>query len=220
MDFTADWVVLRDASGSMFLKTAPGTLTCDISTAGPAANGRDQAGAFSANSWVHFWWIGKTDGTIATVVSTSSSAPTLPSGYTHYAYICAAWLNASTQLLRIYVAGDRVYYANGLTDTLVLSGGSASTETSVSLSTVIPPNAGDFQTNVMVLSSVGTSQAVVLRFISGIDGVKLFASANAWADASPCLPNRSQTIYYICSAAASLSVYVSIIYYSVPNGST
>lgn len=221
MDFTADWVVLRDASNNMFLKTAPGVLTCNISTAGPAANGRDQAGAFSANSWVHFWWIGKTDGTIATVVSTSATAPTLPSGYTHYAYICAARLNASTQLLRIYIAGDRVYYANGLVDALVLSGGSASTQTSVSVATVVPPNAGDFQTNLMVLNSTGTAQAVSLTFISGgFASAKLWAGVLTWSNASPCFPNRSQTIYYQCSVAAALSVYISVIYYSVPNGST
>ncbi len=60
-------------------------VTCDISVAGPVAGGRDQAGAFSTDSWIHFYLIGKSsDGTERMIASASATAPTLPSGYDYY----------------------------------------------------------------------------------------------------------------------------------------
>src|ERR1044072_4542741 len=82
-DLNADIVVLRGSDGNSVVRVAPGSITNNVSTAGPAANGRDQSGAFSASSWVHFYWIWNGT-TIATISSTATQAtgPTLPSGYT------------------------------------------------------------------------------------------------------------------------------------------
>jgi hypothetical protein len=109
--FTADVVILAKSDGGGVRRTAA-SATCNISTAGPAANGRDQAGAFTANTYVHFYWIwNPTTSTLATIASNTGPAtgPTLPSGYTYWCYITTLSLNASTQLNRHVVMGNTVY---------------------------------------------------------------------------------------------------------------
>jgi hypothetical protein len=110
-NFTADVVVLAKADGAGVRRTAC-SGTCDITTAGPAANGRDQAGVFTANTYVHYYWIwNPTSETLATIASNTGPAtgPTLPSGYTYWCYITTMSLNASTQLNKHMVMGNTVY---------------------------------------------------------------------------------------------------------------
>lgn len=83
-----DAVVLHKSDGNIKTVLSPGAaITCDASTAGPAANGRDQAGALAGN-WVHFYYIWN-GSVLATIASTSPppTGPTLPTGYTHWAYV-------------------------------------------------------------------------------------------------------------------------------------
>src|SRR5882724_7227456 len=84
-EISADAVVLRNpTTGQTITKTSTGTLTNDTGVAGVTANGRDQAGAFSASSWIHFYFIVKADGTgLATLSSAVAppTGPTLPATY-------------------------------------------------------------------------------------------------------------------------------------------
>jgi len=74
-DLTASQVILREGADHLVVHNSPGRITCNVSTAGPAANGRDQSGAFSAGSWVHFWWIwNPTTSTLASLASASGTA--------------------------------------------------------------------------------------------------------------------------------------------------
>lgn len=70
------------------------TGTCDL-TVTAAANGRDSATSLAA-AWYYLWAIyNPASSTAALLFSTSSTAPTLPSGYTAKRYL-GAWRNTST----------------------------------------------------------------------------------------------------------------------------
>jgi hypothetical protein len=124
-----------------FTKLNASTLTNDVAAAGPAAGGRDQAGAFSASSWIYFYYIAKDDGTVSTVSSAVGPAtgPTLPATYTKWAFACAVRFNASSQLLPTKVHGAWATFT-GTLSTLV-NAGTATTPTSVNTSTSCPPDA-------------------------------------------------------------------------------
>ena len=66
-DFSADAVVLINTNGAPIRRVNTGTITNNVSAAGAVANGRDQSGAFSAGSWIHFYfiWNGTTLATVS-----------------------------------------------------------------------------------------------------------------------------------------------------------
>ena len=88
-----------DADGyTMIRATADGVLTVDITSSG--ANGLD-TGSESSNTWYYVWLIAKSsDGTLAGLLSTSATAPTLPSGYDKQRCVGVVRNNASSNLLR------------------------------------------------------------------------------------------------------------------------
>lgn len=141
-DLSASMVTLRNTAGATVTRYTTGTLTCDLGLAGSTANGRDQAGAFTANSWIHlyFIWNGTT---LATIASTSATAPTLPSGYTHYCYATSIRWNASSNIIPMYARGAKTLYdlTNGSSVNRVVASGTATTMTAVNCAGLVPPNA-------------------------------------------------------------------------------
>lgn len=93
--------VCADDTSTSMLSLAAGTIDC--ATVG--ADGLD-AGALAVNTWYHVFAIGKTDGTVARLASTSVSSPTLPSGYTLKRRISSFRTNASSQIISYIQVGD------------------------------------------------------------------------------------------------------------------
>jgi hypothetical protein len=141
LDMAADVVVLRNASNQIVVRHGPtGTVSNRISLAGPVAGGRDQAAAFAASSWVHFYFIW--DGTTLASVSSASpppTGPTLPSGYTHWAYATSVFLDSAGTLLRVIGSGDFMAYDTSSPLVQPLHRGTATAYTAVDLSAVMPP---------------------------------------------------------------------------------
>jgi hypothetical protein len=221
-DFSAAEVVLSNGAGGLVLRTATGTITNNVSTAGSTANGRDQAGAFTAGSWVHFWFIW--DGaTLATLSSASPTAPTLPAGYTHKAYIGAVYFNGSSQLVATRMRGARTFYK---TPSNALASGTATTETSVSLSSLIPPNALSVSARLHLESLTGGSAGDTTGKLRTDTGSDFFvmqdfftASLNVYQVTSVEIPNVSQSVYYLVSATTGSAKFtITILSYLVPNG--
>ena len=109
--YTADVAVLHDVDGNTVTLT---TLdeTNNVGTAGPIAGGRDQSGAFSANSWIHFFFIyNPITKDVSSLSSASPTAPTLPSGYTFFVRTGAVRFLGSSQLNLSYQM-DNVVYLN------------------------------------------------------------------------------------------------------------
>lgn len=105
------------------------SLTLDALSAGPVAGGRDQAGAFPNPSSVYCYyiWNGTTISIIGSLAN-PQTGPTLPSGYTHWAF--ATILQYTTEFRNCLVRGSWVTF-DGLVAGIGLT---ATTPTFVSFS--------------------------------------------------------------------------------------
>jgi hypothetical protein len=222
-DLAADAVVLRNAAGGVIARYNTGTLTCDLGLTGPAANGRDQSSAFTANSFVHlyFIWNGTTLATLASVTAPASfTGSTLPSGYTHWAYATTIRWNASSNIIRCVVRGSLVSYAAAQS---LLSGGTAVVETGLSLAALVPTIAATYGLKARLgTTATGSPVGVSLgiRPISSYDMFTLDTYAAAGASnmntAAFTAPNTG-TLYYAGGGGVFTADFL-IHSYTVPNG--
>lgn len=231
-DLDAEAIMLSNSTGIAFLRINPGAaIVNNISTAGPIVNGRDQAGAFGAASWVHFYWVwdGATLATVSSAVA-PPTGPTLPASYTHWAYAGAVYLSGGGTLVRTKIKGAWAHYDSAQA---ALSGGSAVIETAVSLTALIPPNAlAVSMQGVNTLSTNGGGgilETTRFRVVTASDaayfntGINI-ASATNYGSLSFTLPNVGQNIYYLHTnlanpgniAGRSLEIYLHG--YKLPNG--
>jgi len=98
----SEYVTIRNVLGQL------SGLSVNAATAGPVAGGRDKAGAFTDPSAVSIWAI--YNGTTVALIATESgvvNVPTLPSGYTHAAYLTTVMFTTSFADVRI--VGKTVY---------------------------------------------------------------------------------------------------------------
>jgi len=230
-DMSAESVVLKNVSSEIVVQNNTGTITNNILTAGPAANGRDQAGAFSASSWVHFYfiWNGTTLSTLSSA-SAPPTAPTLPSGYTHWAYMGAIYLDSGSALISVTQRGSWIYKNN---NALNFAGALTSTSPAdVSLAAGIPSNALSYQISYlgllntngsgladgrMTFYSTASVQFEVLDFL--LTG--LGASSNVIVlKGSIIMPNFNDNFRYAWSLTAGTSPTLAFRLhgYKIPNG--
>lgn len=161
-------------------------ITANITTSG--ANGLD-TGAEASSTFYHLWAIGKSDGTLALLLSTSATSPTMPSGYTFKRLMWGVANDSSSHLVDFVHLRDGkcMYLATQLNDIRganVLNAGSATSPTAIDLSKVVPDTpsviigAQFFAQNINITGSVMTisedsSQTVrfaVSRTIGNITG--------------------------------------------------
>jgi hypothetical protein len=149
VDIDADAAVLFDGSGNS-KRFASLNETLAITSSG--ANGLD-TGSEGSSRWYHIWAIGKTDGTLDGLLSESAAAPTLPSGYTYKGYLGAVYNDASSNFVDFSQRGRLVGTSRDLTTNQVLSGGTQTSYTAISLAAAIPPTA----TAVFIEGGISTS---------------------------------------------------------------
>ena len=223
---SCDAVKVMSAAYDTVLRVSPSNVTNNIGTAGPAANGRDQAAAFSSNSWIYFYWIWNGT-TLASLSSTSWPTPVLPTGYTHWCM--AAIVRYRTSALDyVSVRGNTVFYraAQG-----VIVGATETAETTNFLTTYVPPKALSMllEINTTMASTAGGAAGMqfVLRHTSTYDFASVVARAPAASQSIRntsfiVIPNKSQTVYHIWSGSttnvSSKSGDVNMVGYTVPNG--
>lgn len=204
---TADRLELRNVSGDRKVITS---LSATVNMATSGALGLD-TGAEANSTWYHVWAIAKSDGTKSVVVSTSSSAPTLPTGYTFYGYIGAVYNNSSGNLLTFIQRGVRV----GIEPLRVVNVGTATSRTSFSLAAVVPPTAFSVDCNVRCTRAGSTGVAfIVVTPSSGDDtgyvqvsqgsaGASYYTSASCYV-----VLTTAQTLYYYVGASTDGDVWV------------
>lgn len=231
-DLSADAVVLRDANGATVARFATGWVACDFSAAGPSASGRDQAGAFPANSWVNlfFIWNGTTLATIASLAA-PTAGPTLPASYTHWCYATTIRWNASSNIIPVLVNGSKVSYL--LPDggvNRVLAGGRAASMTSVSYVSLVPSSALvallDFiisaQDNIPISPGILVRPSGQTYTGSVMARASAVAGATAVASAVRSLPNTGSVEYTLVNVAGGTNpsggAFIDVIGYTVPNG--
>jgi len=132
INITADTLVLLDSSGGQFVARNV-NVTPAVSNIG--VNGLD-TGAEAADTWYYAWAI-YNGTTVSGLLSTSATAPTMPSGYTHKALVSAVRNDAASDFLAFkQVAGSYLF------DAPIKVGDNigSTTTAAVSLTTAIPPS--------------------------------------------------------------------------------
>ena len=199
IDITADSIVLENAS-SVSLKLATWSVTVDITASG--ANGLD-TGAEANSTWYYIWAI--YDGTNKRgLISASATAPTLPSGYTYKALIGAWYNDSGGNLVGGVQLGKEFYYKAGQ---VVLNAGTATTETSVSLTAYVPPvtvsEVAFLHTDqVGSDAGAGVTSTLTLRFITAVDYMTNLHNSTAGGGSSSltnfvAMPLVATSYYYL-----------------------
>lgn len=131
-------------------------LTVDITVVG--VNGRD-AGVEAANTWYYAYVISKVDGTVAGLLSTSSTSPVLPSGYVYFRRIGVVRNNATSNFLNFRQVGvvDKTYYYIEEIDTTltILSSGTSLSWSDVDCSSLVPSTSNVCYLNVAEVGNGG-----------------------------------------------------------------
>lgn len=139
---TADEAVLKDANASPFLATA---VNVTVNTATSGANGLD-TGVLGASQWYYFYLI-YNGTTVASLISSSATTPTLPGGYTYKALVSAVYSDASSHLVSFYQQDRDIWIVPVVVFTAKASAGTNTYESysagaggsDVNLTTVVPP---------------------------------------------------------------------------------
>lgn len=234
-DVSANIAVLRNPTDTpILIFSNTGTLTNNVLTAGPAANGRDQAGAFSANSWLHLYFIAKVDGSgLATLSSTVAppTGPTLPSTYTHWSYCGAIRYNATPVLLPTRFAGSLATYGIATGGEIrILSAGKATTMTAVDASAYVPPNSrvGLFNLSIADNNIAATRYTLAVRPTGALDAGQDVATVISISGATTVATTvvlspvgSNQNIDYDvlpASPLTSIGAFIDVYGYVMPNG--
>lgn len=217
LDIDADELQLKDANGNGYVALGV-NLTIDITASG--ANGLD-TGAEGGSTWYYGWVIyNPASNTVAGLLSTSSTSPTMPSGYTFKSLVSAVRNDGSSNFIPFRQFGNTAYFQARQS---VLSGGAATTETAVSVASAVPPIAHCFRIGgeLGIDTSAGNADtSCEIRFVSGSDfgnaDLRITGVSGTAAErisiADFELPNVSQQFYYIHTVAVgsgqALSVWV------------
>lgn len=223
IDINADEILLEDTNGNIFVaKNVAGTI--DFGTIG--VNGLDTS-TQQASTWYYGWVIAKENGVgVALLGSTSSTAPTLPAGYTFKALVTAARSGAATQFIKYRQFGNWCYY-EALQN--ALSAGVATVETAVSTATQVPPNAlavlltlggifgatagGSYSAQVDIDVVTGSTYA---RFPTAVQ-----ASGTGSLQSQCTVPNLGQNVYYFWNGTVNLtsqSLNIWVTGFQLPGG--
>jgi hypothetical protein len=109
IDIDALFLSLLDASGNIYAATNV-DLTCNCATVGANGLSTDvSGGALAVSTWYYFWAIYNAT-TVASLCSISSTAPTLPSGYTYKALVGVGRTDASAHFKVFVSQGNRFIY--------------------------------------------------------------------------------------------------------------
>lgn len=224
---TADFLVLRNPTTGQTRLFSSVNVTANITLSG--AGGLD-TGTEAASTWYYVYVIAKDDGTLSALLSTSATAPTMPSGYTMRALVSAVRNDGSSNFLNYYQHGALVYLTPRQQ---VVTGGAANFETSVSVASFVPAIAQrilvDVEVKVPSNTSASTNTYCDLRYVSGISGFFTTAGrtsngatsdSETWNAKEDWIPHvTSQTIYYLLATNdGGITVAIYIHGFSLPIG--
>lgn len=132
LDVSADEIIVKDTGGvPAIIKLL--SVVVDIGVVG--LNGLD-AGTEAAGTWYYVWAIANAAGSTGCILSTSTTAPTMPGGYTFKALIGVVRNEVSGDFLHFRQYGKKILYN---TMQSLLAAGTATVETAVNTTALIPP---------------------------------------------------------------------------------
>ncbi len=196
---TADAVVVQNAGGGTFRITSFAPGACSTATTG--ANALD-AGSVATSTWYAMYAIYNSNtSTAASLLSTSFTSPTLPSGYTYSGLIGAFQTDGSSNLYRILQKGRRSQYVVGVNPatTLTIAHGTAGTYSATSPTLVAVSLAGFVPPNATTVYFVGN-----VRYAAGAASSVIVAPTTAWGGTNNG-PSGSAGNSYPLFAASTLA---------------
>ena len=213
---TADELILKDSSSVTYLATS---VNVTAAITGSGANGLD-TGSEASSTWYYVWVI-YNGTTVASLLSTSATAPTMPSGYTYKARVGSVRNDASSNFVGFYQVGKTTYYDSYIS---TLSAGSATTFTSVSLSTQVPSIATTV--TVLLYCTGDATSNITSTCYAGYDGTnETHYTVARYSSTGPDYSRDSsvstfplktaQTIYYYVGSTY-LDLYMYVIGYTNP----
>ncbi|TXH43637.1 MAG: hypothetical protein E6Q97_33795, partial [Desulfurellales bacterium] len=130
---TADELILKTSGGAAYLASTV-SLTADMAGTVGTINSLD-TGSEASGTWYYVWVI-YNGTTVASLLSASSSSPTLPSGYTYKALVGAVRNDGSSNFIRFYQNDRRVALA---TQNIFSAQALTTSYASQSISAAVPP---------------------------------------------------------------------------------
>ena len=215
VDIDADAVLLVNATSGDAYKASTVNLTVDITASG--ANGLD-TGSEASSTWYYLWVIYNPDtSTVAGLLSTSSTAPTLPSGYTYKGLVGAVYNNGSSNFFGFRQRDNDVYHYDTASAWNVLSGGTSTVLAAVSLAAFVPTIAKtvDFQVGEVTAGASGQYQlalysdnatSLAFHFCVAYTASASVQSSNN--SARYCKLANVQTVHYSVSSGSNGSITV------------
>lgn len=162
VDIDADAVTVETTTGFAYRLTG---IDLTVNCAGTGANGLD-SGSLANSTWYAVYVIyNPTTQTVAGLVSSNGSNPTMPSDYTAKARLGWFRTNGSAQFHRIIQRGRRAQYivSASVTTTLpLMDSGSKSAWTSITLSNFVPTTASAIHVSLANRYNAGSYSNVVV----------------------------------------------------------
>lgn len=227
---SADNVVTRNplTGGGIFLNAFNATV--NISILGPALNARDQAGAFTINTFVHLYAIAGlavTAGLIASATKPSGGGPALPSGYAFWAYLGTVLLDGSGNIVGSRLRGDKISFDQRQAVFTTSVDYNLTTEQAQSVAAFVPDLALSFVLHTTLHTSSGGGAAditVALRYISTVDYYvhcqRLQAALQEFSSNWIEFPNVNRNVFWQLNSHTGVTLWnVYCLGFTVPNGS-
>jgi len=206
-----------DSTGTMWLRLASNT-SCAINSSGSVNKLDTGSEASSTHYAIHV--IGGAGQTTGTLLSTSATAPTLPTNYTHFCHVGWCYNDGSSNIMR-FIQPDtgtgttkKIFYDDAWTNTRILTTGSATGLTNVSTTTFIPTGAHSI--DILCEQVDTTSQywfAVTGSIATGSTPLRLIQHRSGSASSSTMVPltlylQGTNIKYKVSNASSTLSIHV------------
>lgn len=209
VDIDARALLLKTVAGAA-IRVEDVDLTVDITMSG--ANGLD-TGVEAVSTWYHVWVI--SDGsTVAGLLSTSATIPTLPGGYVYRGYAGAVYNDAGGDFVAFFQRGAFV----GQAVQKAIDNGTSPTFAAVSLSAYVPTTANLVQVKLQIEASSGTAVTTVVVASEGSGTAPLYEYLSANTVGSPnitigtqgqiVLSTLQQIKYHVVGLNAQADIFV------------
>lgn len=187
------------------LLVASSNITVNIAAVG--VNGLD-TGVEAPSTWYYIWLIKDLNSNqVSGLISASSTTPTLPSGYTKKRLLGAVRNNTSSNFLNFFSCGEgsqrTIFYFEDIDSTLrILTNGSMTTWTPISLATVIPP----ISRNAIIQAEVTSADCWVRT--TGTTPATSHLFAGRMLDFEMITDSAQQISYYVATPSGKFTVSV------------
>jgi hypothetical protein len=188
------------------------TISLSLATSTSGANGLD-AGSVATSTWYSVWVI-YNGTTVAGLLSTSASAPTLPSGYTYKARVGWVRTDGSSNLLRTIQYGNRAQYVATASGYPTIASGAATQWTAASVTGLVPTSASAISMVLAIENNISARAAVapnnaptsLLNSFMFMNGNSAYPNS---ATMSGTMILESTSVYYYGNSATAAINYLS-----------